>query len=58
VLGKRRFKKATKGITVPVMAITLRKKNSQRGPSSGGVRMKRATNPPQPVMIKNKAEGI
>jgi hypothetical protein len=35
--GKRRFKNAITGNTVPVNPSTLKKKNNQRGPTVGSV---------------------
>ena len=39
--GNRRLKKANRGREVPVIARTLRKKNNQRGPTVGLVRITR-----------------
>jgi hypothetical protein len=39
VLGNLRFRKAIIGKAVPVIARTLRKKNSQRGPTVGRVKI-------------------
>ena len=57
MLGKRRFRYATKGSDVPVIASTLKKKKSQRGPTVGRVLMNRKIRPPQPIMAKIIAIG-
>jgi len=57
VLGKRLLRKAMIGSIVPVIAMTHRKKNSQRGPTVGRVMIVKAINPPQPMINKNIAAG-
>jgi hypothetical protein len=57
VLGKRLLRKAMIGSIVPVIAMTQRKKNNQRGPTVGRVVIVKAINPPQPMINKNIAAG-
>jgi hypothetical protein len=45
------------GNMVPVIAMTHRKKNNQRGPTVGKVVMINAISPPQPIIKRNKAAG-
>lgn len=45
------------GKTVPVIAITHKKKNSQRGPTVGKVERIKMIRPPQPRMKRNNAAG-
>jgi len=57
VLGKRLLRKAIIGNIVPVIAMTQRKKNSQRGPTVGRVVIVKAINPPQPMINRITAAG-
>jgi hypothetical protein len=57
VLGKRLFKNATNGKTVPVIAMMQKKKNNQRGPTVGKVVTMRKIKPPQPMIKRNMAVG-
>jgi hypothetical protein len=45
-------------MVVPVKAITVKKKKSQRGPSCGGVRKIRIARPPHPKPARSIARGI
>jgi len=57
-VGKRQLRKADTGKNVPAIAMTIRKKNNQRGPKVGRVDRTRITNPAQPTKAKISAAGI
>jgi hypothetical protein len=42
---------------VPVIAMTHKKKNNQRGPTVGRVEMTKKIKPPQPMTKRNNAAG-
>src|SRR3989304_4601842 len=55
--GKRELRKEGTGRAGPGKATTTRKKNSQRGQSSGSEKFNRANRPPQPTSTKRSVVG-